>query len=121
MKALLKDAMTPGNNASRLNDSSTLTASCLSSPSCDLAPSGAESKLPPTIALGDTGDNSLTVAKLLKAAGLESLQEMFNKEQITVDVLAEMGHDELKDIGVTAYGHRYVLKKNSFINKIMIH
>lgn len=31
--------------------------------------------------------------------------------QITMDILAEMGHEELKQIGVSAYGHRHKLMK----------
>lgn len=31
--------------------------------------------------------------------------------QITLDILAEMGHEELKQIGVAAYGHRHKLLK----------
>lgn len=31
--------------------------------------------------------------------------------QITLDILAEMGHEELKQIGVNAYGHRHKLLK----------
>lgn len=28
-----------------------------------------------------------------------------------MDVLVEMGHDELKDIGISAYGHRHKILK----------
>jgi hypothetical protein len=31
--------------------------------------------------------------------------------QISVDILAEMNHDDLKQIGVVAYGHRHKLIK----------
>lgn len=31
--------------------------------------------------------------------------------QITLDVLADMGHEELKEIGINAYGHRHKLIK----------
>lgn len=32
-------------------------------------------------------------------------------EQISLDVLADMGHEELKEIGINAYGHRHKLIK----------
>jgi hypothetical protein len=31
--------------------------------------------------------------------------------QITWDVLLDMGHDELKEIGINAYGHRHKILK----------
>jgi tankyrase len=31
--------------------------------------------------------------------------------QITIDILAEMNHEDLKQIGVVAYGHRHKLIK----------
>ena len=31
--------------------------------------------------------------------------------QISVDILAEMGHEDLKQIGITAFGHRHKLIK----------
>lgn len=43
--------------------------------------------------------------------GLEHLLELFEREQITLDILAEMSHEDLKQIGVTAYGHRHKLIK----------
>lgn len=35
----------------------------------------------------------------------------FHLLQITLDVLADMGHEELKEIGINAYGHRHKLIK----------
>ena len=35
--------------------------------------------------------------------------ELFEKEEITLDVLAEISHDELKNLGIKAYGHRHRL------------
>ena len=40
-----------------------------------------------------------------------ALKEIFDKEQITMDILVEMGHDELKDVGINAYGHRHKILK----------
>lgn len=36
---------------------------------------------------------------------------LFHFFQITLDVLADMGHEELKEIGINAYGHRHKLIK----------
>lgn len=54
---------------------------------------------------------NLSVAKFLEDIGLACLHDIFDKEQITMDVLVEMGHDELKDIGISAYGHRHKILK----------
>lgn len=35
----------------------------------------------------------------------------FISRQISLDVLADMGHEELKEIGINAYGHRHKLIK----------
>jgi tankyrase len=35
--------------------------------------------------------------------------ELFEAEEITLDVLAELSHEELKDLGIKAYGHRHRL------------
>lgn len=43
--------------------------------------------------------------------GLEHLCDLLEREQITLDILAEMGHEDLKQVGVTAYGHRHKLIK----------
>jgi len=53
------------------------------------------------------GLENLSIAKFLDDIGLGCLQDIFDKEQITMDILVEMGHDELKDIGISAYGHRH--------------
>lgn len=37
--------------------------------------------------------------------------DLFEREQITLDILAEMGHEDLKQIGVSAYGYRHKLIK----------
>jgi tankyrase len=54
---------------------------------------------------------NLSVATFLDSIGLSCLQDIFDKEQITMDILVEMGHDELKDIGISAYGHRHKILK----------
>ncbi|GFX91360.1 poly polymerase tankyrase-1 [Trichonephila clavipes] len=51
------------------------------------------------------------ISGFLMSLGLDHLFDTFEKEQITLDILAEMGHEELKQIGVNAYGHRHKLLK----------
>lgn len=55
-------------------------------------------------------DNNPTIISF-HSLNLEQLREIFDREQITVDILAEMGHEELKQIGITAFGHRHKLIK----------
>lgn len=78
---------------------------------------------------------NMSVGAFLASLGLEQLRETFEREQvlaglkdillhvkkfadrpiffpqITVDILAEMGHEDLKQIGITAFGHRHKLIK----------
>lgn len=42
---------------------------------------------------------------------LEQLIELFDREQITIEILAEMGHEDLKQVGVSAYGFRHKILK----------
>lgn len=55
--------------------------------------------------------NITNVATFLQSLGLEHLLELFEREQITLDILAEMGHEDLKQVGVSAYGYRHKLIK----------
>ena len=59
------------------------------------------------------GNNLLDIDinSFLAGLQLESLSEIFQQEQITMDVLIEMGPDQLKEIGITAYGHRHRILK----------
>lgn len=52
-----------------------------------------------------------TVSSFLSSLNLEHLLEIFEREQITLDILAEMGHEDLKQIGISAYGFRHKLIK----------
>lgn len=52
-----------------------------------------------------------TVASLLNSLQLDHLIELFDREQITLEILAEMGHEDLKQIGVSAYGFRHKILK----------
>ena len=54
---------------------------------------------------------SISMQEFLNNLNLSHLIEMFEKEMISIDILAEMGHEELKQIGVQAYGHRHKLLK----------
>ncbi|CAB1352235.1 unnamed protein product [Coregonus sp. 'balchen'] len=53
----------------------------------------------------------MNISQFLKSLGLEHLRDIFEREQISLDVLADMGHEELKEIGINAYGHRHKLVK----------
>ncbi|KAL1122657.1 hypothetical protein AAG570_002984 [Ranatra chinensis] len=52
-----------------------------------------------------------TLSGFLTSFGLEHLIEALEREQITLDILAEMGHEDLKQVGVSAYGYRHKIIK----------
>lgn len=54
---------------------------------------------------------NMSMGAFLASQGLEQLREHFDREHISVDILAEMAHEDLKQIGVTAFGHRHKLIK----------
>ena len=54
---------------------------------------------------------------IIFSLSLEQLREIFEREQVSVDILSEMGHEDLKQIGITAYGHRHKLIKG--LEKLM--
>ncbi|CAH8475125.1 unnamed protein product [Heterobilharzia americana] len=56
-------------------------------------------------------NGKLTTANFLISLGLGQLVELFDKELVTMDILLEMGHEELKELGVTVYGHRHKIIK----------
>uniref|UniRef100_UPI001ED84CE7 poly [ADP-ribose] polymerase tankyrase-2-like isoform X2 n=1 Tax=Scatophagus argus TaxID=75038 RepID=UPI001ED84CE7 len=81
-----------------------------------LPPSSSSSAFPETSALLAVEEKKeegaeLSICRFLKNLGLEHLLEIFDREQITLDVLVEMGHRELKEIGISAYGHRHKIIK----------
>lgn len=51
------------------------------------------------------------VSSFLSKLKLEHLNDLFEREQITLEILAEMGHEDLKTVGVTAYGYRHKILK----------
>ena len=76
------------------------------------------------------GLSSLSVRDFLKSIQLENLAELFEREQVsddvirllyhhvtscdaqvTMDVLVDMGREELKEIGVNTYGARHKIVK----------
>ncbi|KAF0287606.1 Tankyrase-1 [Amphibalanus amphitrite] len=83
---------------------------------CPLAPpaafSGDGSACVPDVQVDEEPtDANASIAAFLSGLGLEHLRDIFEREQITMDILSEMGHEELKQIGVNAYGHRHKLIK----------
>ena len=63
------------------------------------------------MAEGERSLETMSVGSFLSNIQLEQLRDIFEQEQITMDILVEMGHDELKDIGINAYGHRHKILK----------
>ena len=52
------------------------------------------------------------VQDVLRSLSLEHLGELFEKEDITMDVLVDVSSEDLQMIGVAAFGHRHnILKK----------
>lgn len=74
-------------------------------------PQGGDGAIERTVAEGERTIESMSVSSFLSNIGLEQLRDIFEQEQITMDILVEMGHDELKDIGINAYGHRHKILK----------
>lgn len=64
-----------------------------------------------SMAEGERTLEGVSVYAFLGSLGLEQLRDIFEREQITMDILMEMGHEELKDIGINAYGHRHKILK----------
>jgi len=82
--------------------------SLLQSEPCNIH--GLPTKRPKDQAEG-TNPLDVNIRTFLAALQLECLQETFDREQVTMDVLIEMGPEQLKEIGIKAYGHRHKLLK----------
>ncbi|CAG4948307.1 unnamed protein product [Parnassius apollo] len=54
---------------------------------------------------------SESLQTFLSRIGLEQLGPALEREQISVDILSEMSHEDLRAVGVAAYGHRHRLIK----------
>lgn len=76
-----------------------------------LSPQVGDGAMERTMAEGERSIEGVSVSSFLSSVGLDQLRDIFEKEQITMDILVEMGHDELKDIGINAYGHRHKILK----------
>ncbi|EPQ06383.1 Tankyrase-1 [Myotis brandtii] len=134
IRALLIDAMPPEALPTCFKPQATVVSASLispaSTPSCLSAASSIDNLTVPLaeLAVGgasNTGDGAagterkegevagldMNISQFLKSLGLEHLRDIFETEQITLDVLADMGHEELKEIGINAYGHRHKLIK----------
>ena len=75
------------------------------------SPQGGDGAIERTMGEGERTLESMSVSSFLCNIGLEQLRDIFEQEQITMDILVEMGHEELKDIGINAYGHRHKILK----------
>ncbi|KAK2573093.1 Poly [ADP-ribose] polymerase tankyrase-1 [Acropora cervicornis] len=53
----------------------------------------------------------INVGEFLDNIQLKNLKDIFEQEEISWDVLVDMGHEELKEIGIHAYGHRHKILK----------
>ncbi|XP_062925150.1 poly [ADP-ribose] polymerase tankyrase-1 isoform X1 [Mobula hypostoma] len=134
IRALLIDAMPPEALPSCFKPQATVVSAAVispaSTPSCLSAASSIDNLSGPLAELsvgsssgaadGATGTErkegevtvlDMNINQFLKSLGLEHLRDIFEREQITLDVLADMGHEELKEIGINAYGHRHKLIK----------
>uniref|UniRef100_A0A672YHL5 Poly [ADP-ribose] polymerase n=1 Tax=Sphaeramia orbicularis TaxID=375764 RepID=A0A672YHL5_9TELE len=137
IRALLMDAMPPDALPSCFKPQATVVSASVispaSTPSCLSAASSIDNLAGPLaelaaaaasgasgVADGATGADrkegemamlDMNISQFLKSLGLEHLRDIFEREQITLDVLADMGHEELKEIGINAYGHRHKLIK----------
>ncbi|KAH9524840.1 Poly [ADP-ribose] polymerase tankyrase-2 [Bulinus truncatus] len=126
VRALLQDAMPPTSmppslpkSNLTLSSSSSSSNSLLNNSNSDII-QGAVGGLSPqigdgcvdrSIAEGERSIEGISVSSFLSSVGLEQLRDIFEKEQITMDILVEMGHEELKEIGINAYGHRHKILK----------
>lgn len=61
---------------------------------------------------GSDNTPEMGISQFLAMIGLSSLEGLFIKEAITLDVLAGMTHDDLKSLGIAAFGTRFLLLKN---------
>uniref|UniRef100_A0A8C5CRC9 Poly [ADP-ribose] polymerase n=1 Tax=Gadus morhua TaxID=8049 RepID=A0A8C5CRC9_GADMO len=121
IRALLTDAMPPDALPSCFKPQATVVSASVispaSTPSCLSAASSMDNLSGPLGDLAGAAGASgvamldMNISQFLKTLGLEHLRDIFEREQITLDVLADMGHEELKEIGINAYGHRHKLIK----------
>ena len=54
----------------------------------------------------------VSIEEFLSGVEFDHLLPMFQREQITIDILVDMSHEDLQSIGITAFGHRHrILRK----------
>uniref|UniRef100_A0AAY4B662 Poly [ADP-ribose] polymerase n=1 Tax=Denticeps clupeoides TaxID=299321 RepID=A0AAY4B662_9TELE len=126
IRALLMDAMPPDALPSCFKPQATVVTAAVispaSTPSCLSAASSIDNLAGPLAELAVSANPfvllkspvtilDMNISQFLKSIGLDHLRDIFEREQITLDVLADMGHEELKEIGINAYGHRHKLIK----------
>lgn len=64
------------------------------------------------ICVGHGAWANVSVKDFLTDLELEHLLHILEREQISMDVLMDMSHDDLSSVGVTAFGHRHrILRK----------
>lgn len=88
-----------------------LSMPCLSARSCLSPIQGAESNAENIEEEKVSQIDYSDVSTFLTRHKLEHLNDLFEREQITLEILAEMGHEDLKQVGVTAYGYRHKIIK----------
>ncbi|KAK7571104.1 hypothetical protein V9T40_014708 [Parthenolecanium corni] len=121
VRSLLQDAMA----THPLAPDGQLLAAAVQQSETVVMPSGASVSLPIPYFRGDgctapvcsvegvahSNPAATNIPSFLNSLGLDHLLDLFEREQITLDILAEMGHEDLKQIGVSAYGYRHKLIK----------
>ncbi|XP_041368600.1 poly [ADP-ribose] polymerase tankyrase-1-like [Gigantopelta aegis] len=128
VRALLQDAMPPthmppsvSKQPSSLGSTSSSSSNSLLNSSGDgflsalgatsMSQIGDGSSMERSLGEGERSLDSVSVISFLSSVGLDQLRDIFEREQISMDILVEMGHEELKDIGINAYGHRHKILK----------
>lgn len=136
VKSLLQDAMFAGQP---LNSSVSTCIPLSNESAVELItlPSGTQVELPITMSLStrsclnvvdgkeanhdgseedkNTQSDYSDVSSFLSKLKLDHLNDLFEREQITLEILAEMGHEDLKAVGVSAYGYRHKILKGTNI------
>ncbi|TPP66477.1 Poly (ADP-ribose) polymerase [Fasciola gigantica] len=65
----------------------------------------------PGVGSGPSSGVRMTAESFLASLDLHRYVELFEREEVTMDILAEMGHAELRELGVSVYGHRHKIIK----------
>lgn len=135
VKCLLQDAMT-GSIPQNISASSTLVTTATNSPITEdvtlptgatlslsvpiqqlpnrlyVRPAqGAESEFDAAAQEKNRQESITSVAAFLNDLELSHLLDIFERELITLEILYEMGHEDLKQIGVIPYGYRHKIMK----------